>query len=59
MTISYFDKIAIFPKRCDICNRLFWLEWYNQYEKIYLCISDLKFIKCKKCVGEEKKDDKA
>lgn len=58
MTISYFDKFAIFPKRCDTCNRLFWLEWYNQYEKIYLNVSGLKFIKCKKCVGGKKKNDK-
>lgn len=55
MTISYFDKFAIFPKRCDTCSRLFWLEWYNQYEKIYLNVSGLKFIKCKKCVEREKK----
>lgn len=54
MTISYFDKFAIFPKRCDTCNRLFWLEWYNQYEKIYLNVSGLKFIKCKKCIEGEK-----
>lgn len=58
MTISYFDKIAIFPKRCDICNRLFWLEWCNQYEKMSLWISGFKFIECKKCVGGKKKDDK-
>ena len=44
MTISYFDKFAIFPKRCDICNRLFWLEWYNQSEKMSLWISGFKFL---------------
>ena len=58
MTISYFDRFAAFPKRCDKCNRLFWLEWYNQYEKLYLGVSNLKWIKCKKCVKGENKDDK-
>ncbi|MBO6243392.1 MAG: hypothetical protein J6O41_02335 [Clostridia bacterium] len=29
MKITYYDKFALTPKRCSICNKLFWLEWYN------------------------------
>lgn len=55
MTITRHDGIAIPPKRCDRCNRLFWLEWYDTY---YKCVGidyhDLKQIKCLECVGAEK-----
>ena len=29
MKITYYDKFALTPKRCSICNKLFWLEGYN------------------------------
>ena len=29
MKITYYDKFALTPKRCNIYNKLFWLEWYN------------------------------
>lgn len=54
MTITYYDKFAVFPKRCHECNRLFALEWYNCYEQS-VCPNypSLKIIKCKKCVKED------
>ena len=30
MKITYYDKFALTPKRCSICNKLFWLEWYKE-----------------------------
>lgn len=34
MKITYYDKFALIPKRCSICNKLFWLEWYNYRVKL-------------------------
>ena len=50
MTITTHDRIAILPKRCDKCNRLFWLEPYNVfYKNVGLWYTSLKQIECKKC----------
>lgn len=51
MTITRYDGVAIFPKRCDRCNRLFWLEPYNIFYKT-VGIRDyfLKQIECKYCI---------
>lgn len=59
MTITYYDKIAILPKRCDKCNRLFWLEPYNIFYK-YVGIEcyPLKQVKCINCVIEEGSEEK-
>lgn len=58
MTITNYDGVAILPKRCDRCNRLFWLEPYNTYYRTVgiECLS-LKYIECKNCIGKEKKPD--
>jgi hypothetical protein len=56
VTITKYDGMAIFPKRCDICNRLFWLEPYNVfYESVGIT---LKQIECKKCVCEAERKAK-
>jgi len=59
MTITKHDGIAIIPKRCDKCNRLFWLETYDIYYKIVgvECYS-LKQIKCRECIKAESEDKK-
>ena len=54
MTITTHDRVAILPKRCDKCNRLFWLEPYNFYYREIYGYS-LRCIKCVKC--EEEQDD--
>ena len=58
MTITKHDGIAFIPKRCDTCNRLFWLEQYNIYH-MNDEVTSIKFIKCLECeqgldeIGEE------
>ena len=55
MTITKHDGVAILPKRCDVCNRLFWLEPYNTfYETVGIEHYSIKQIKCKECVCKEK-----
>lgn len=55
MTITNYDGVAILPKRCDICNRLFWLEPYNTfYITVGIMGESLKMIKCKNCVEKER-----
>jgi hypothetical protein len=54
MTITEHDGIAILPKRCDKCNRLFWLEAYDTYYEMY-GVSYCKMIMCKKCINKDKK----
>lgn len=54
MTITKYDGVAILPKRCDICNRLFWLEPYNIfYRSVLVGIEPLKHIECKNCAKGE------
>lgn len=50
MTITYADRIAILPKRCDKCNRLFWAEpYYIYYVEVGIEHYSLKHIQCEKC----------
>lgn len=50
MTITKYDRFALLPKRCDIGNRLFWLESYNIfYREVGIEHRDLKQIRCKCC----------
>jgi hypothetical protein len=50
MTITKYDRVAILPKRCNKCNRLFWLEPYNIfYKTVGIESYSLKQIECKKC----------
>ena len=59
MTITKYDGVAILPKRCDRCNRLFWLEPYNTFYKLVgIDGFPLKHIKCKDCIDKEKVRDK-
>lgn len=52
MTITTHDGFALFPKRCDRCNRLFWLEPYDVYYKeVGIEHYSLKQIKCDKHCG--------
>lgn len=55
MTITKYDGVAILPKRCDKCNRLFWLEPYNVFYK-NVGIGDyyLEQIECKNCMDRRK-----
>lgn len=51
MTITKHDRVAILPKRCDKCNRLFWLEPYNIfYKTVGIQMYSLKQIACKECI---------
>ena len=53
MTITKYDRVAILPKRCDRCNRLFWLEQYNVYYKeVGIGHYSLKQIECQNCIGK-------
>lgn len=50
MTITKYDRFAIIPKRCDKCNRLFWLEPYNIfYKNVGIREYSLEQIECKNC----------
>ena len=56
MTITKYDGFAIIPKRCDRCNRLFWLEPYKIYYNVFgVGCYFLKQIECKKCAESEVK----
>ena len=60
MTITKYDRFALLPKRCDECNRLFWLEPYNtKVIKVGIEHYPLDWIVCKECSqdGERKDDD--
>ena len=54
MTITYYDKFAFFPKRCNKCNRLFIFKEYNIYYKMVTYGWDIKQIKCKICADKDK-----
>lgn len=57
MTITRYDKFAIIPKRCNKCNRLFWLESYNIYYKgVGIGNYSLKQIKCRECIAREESE---
>ena len=57
MTITKHDGIAIIPKRCDKCNRLFWLEPYDVfYKMVGVEYYSLKRIKCIECIKAESED---
>jgi hypothetical protein len=50
MTITTYDRFAVTPKRCNKCNRLFILEFYDiYYKQVGIDYFDLKQIKCKEC----------
>ena len=53
MTITKYDGVAMVPKRCDRCNRLFWLEPYNIFYRTNGTGSySIKQIECKNCMGK-------
>ena len=53
MTITKYDRVAILPKRCNKCNRLFWLEPYNVYYKeVGIEHYSLKQIECKNHISK-------
>lgn len=55
MTITRWDGFAIIPKRCNKCNRLFWLEPFDIYFKeVGIEHRLLRQIRCKEC--DEKVD---
>lgn len=56
MTITTHDRIAILPKRCDKCNRLFWLESYNIFNRaIGIDGHSIEYIECKECESKRMK----
>lgn len=58
MTLMRYDKFALFPKRCYKCNRLFWLESYNVYERdVAPSVPTLKLIICENCLTEKKEKE--
>lgn len=59
MIITKYDGVAIFPKRCDRCNRLFWLESYNIfYKNVGIESYSLKQIECKECISKSESENK-
>lgn len=58
MTITRWSKFALLPKRCDECNRLFWLEGYKT-RTIMVGIEDypLEWIVCRECADGERKGE--
>ena len=57
MTITKYDRVSILPKRCDRCNRLFWLESYNIfYKTVGIGSISLKQIECKNCIDKNRKE---
>lgn len=60
MTITNHDGFAFLPKRCNTCNRLFWLEEYDiHYKEIpYIYYYDLKQIECMQCVKQKEYHDR-
>lgn len=58
MTITTHDRIAILPKRCDKCNRLFWLESYNVFNRFTNQFGDsIECIECKECESKRMKPE--
>lgn len=57
MTITKYDRVAVLPKRCDKCNRLFWLEPYNIFYQIAGIDGPLNFIECKNCMDKVEKKE--
>lgn len=58
MTITTHDRVAILPKRCDKCNRLFWLEPYNIFYRFTNLFCDsIECIECKKCEDKRMKPE--
>ena len=55
MKITYYDKFAWMPKRCEVCNKLFWLEWYNYRVKLVgIEAYPLEIPMCKSCIKKKK-----
>ena len=55
MTITKHDGFSILPKRCNKCNRLFWLESYDVYYKeVGVQHYSLKQVKCLECINHDK-----
>lgn len=53
MTLLNADGIALIPKRCSECFRLFWLEpYYTTYKEVGIEHRDIKQVWCKKCKPE-------
>lgn len=58
MTITRYDGVAIIPKRCDRCNRLFWLEPYNiYYKEVGIGHYSLKQTECRECMNKNEGSD--
>lgn len=57
MTITKYDKIAIFPIRCARCNRLFIFEGYYIKERDFCipCAPPIRMNFCKNCIKENSK----
>lgn len=57
MTITRHDGLAIIPRRCNKCNRLFWLESYDIYfQEVGIGTYSIKQIKCKECIRKKRID---
>lgn len=66
MTITHFDGLAVLPKRCDCCNRLFIFEMYNKgreweavrkfYKTFGTELRRVKYVKCMKCIQKDRKN---
>ena len=56
MTITKYDGVAILPKRCNKCNRLFWLEPYYKYQKVdFAFLRYVDCIECRECMNQKER----
>ena len=56
MTLTRYDGVAIIPKRCDRCNRLFWLEPYNvTFKTVGIESISLPLIECRECMNQKER----
>ena len=60
MTITNYGRVAIIPKRCDRCKRLFWLEPYNiSYKTVGIESYSLEQIECKNCIRKAERENES
>lgn len=57
MTLLKYGKLAVLPKRCHECDRVFIFEKYKILHKfVGINNADLKMIMCEKCIDNRNKE---
>lgn len=57
MKITKRDGFAILPVRCDKCNTLFWMEFYDKYDRSIVRGVRLWSTSCKRCRDKRAKHE--